>query len=167
MDKTCTICGIPKDLEKNFYKAKTTKDGHWGQCKKCVASRSRTQWASLPQEEKARRISRSTERHGLKRLERLVSTTKSRALKSNIPFNIEPSDIVIPEKCPYLGITLFHGAGKLTDNSPSLDKIIPELGYIKGNIQVLSHKANAMKRNASIEELLAFSHAILNQFGDK
>ena len=39
-------------------------------------------------------------------------------------------------------------------NSPSLDKIIPAIGYIKGNIAVMSHKANTMKQNATLEELI-------------
>lgn len=36
---------------------------------------------------------------------------------------------------------------------PSLDKIIPKLGYVKGNVWVVSNKANRIKSNATIEEL--------------
>lgn len=38
-------------------------------------------------------------------------------------------------------------------DSPSLDRIKPELGYVKGNIRVISFKANSIKNDASIEEL--------------
>lgn len=82
---------------------------------------------------------------------------KARAKKQNIPFSITIDDIVIPEICPILKIKLKSSTKSPTSNSPSLDKIIPELGYVKGNIQVISHKANAMKTNASISELLLFS----------
>lgn len=40
-------------------------------------------------------------------------------------------------------------------NSPSLDKIVPELGYVKGNIVVVSLRANQIKSDATIEELQA------------
>ena len=52
-----------------------------------------------------------------------------------------------------LGIPLIHG-NKCTDNSPTLDKIIPSLGYVSGNIWIISHRANTIKSDASIDELL-------------
>jgi hypothetical protein len=38
-------------------------------------------------------------------------------------------------------------------NSPSLDKIKPEYGYIKGNVCIISNKANTIKNNVNYEEL--------------
>lgn len=58
-----------------------------------------------------------------------------------------------------------YGLGKsFQPNSPSLDKIIPQLGYVKGNIIVMSMKANIMKANATKEELINFSKNILKIF---
>lgn len=79
---------------------------------------------------------------------------KTRAKKLGLPFNLEHTDIVIPQVCPILGIPIFRQKGKRTINSPSLDRIIPEYGYTKGNIQVISDKANRIKNDASIEELI-------------
>lgn len=39
-------------------------------------------------------------------------------------------------------------------DSPTLDRIVPEKGYVLGNIAVISHKANAIKQNATAEEIL-------------
>ena len=38
-------------------------------------------------------------------------------------------------------------------DSPSLDKIIPSLGYVKDNIWVISYRANTIKNNCTFEEI--------------
>lgn len=37
--------------------------------------------------------------------------------------------------------------------TPSVDRIIPELGYVKGNVRIISHRANMLKSNATIDEM--------------
>jgi hypothetical protein len=78
---------------------------------------------------------------------------RDRAKEFNLPFTISREDVCIPEKCPLLEIPLFRAGQKPTPNSPTLDRIIPTLGYVKGNIQVISFKANTMKSNATLEEM--------------
>jgi hypothetical protein len=78
---------------------------------------------------------------------------KNRAKTKGIPFDIELVDIVIPERCPLLGIPLRHNAKRLHYDSPTLDRIIPSLGYVKGNVQVLSLKANMAKSSLTLEEM--------------
>lgn len=92
----------------------------------------------------------------------LLSRAKTRAKERNTPLTITEKDIFIPEKCPILGIPLIRGIGGLCPNSPTLDEIIPRLGYIPENIQVISHKANTMKSNASFSELHMFADWIIN-----
>lgn len=91
---------------------------------------------------------------------------KGRALRGGLPFNLEPEDLVIPDVCPVLGIPLFRNTGgkRPTANSPSVDRIIPELGYVKGNIQVISQRANVMKNDASPDELRKFAEWVRNTF---
>ena len=71
---------------------------------------------------------------------------------------------ITPDKCPVFNQELIRGTGQSHDFSPSVDKIIPEKGYVRGNIQVISYKANAMKRDASIKELIQFAYWILKTF---
>lgn len=95
----------------------------------------------------------------------LWTKAKNRARLQGLDFELEPSDISIPELCPYLGIPLVLELGKgHTQNSPSLDRVDNSKGYVKGNIQVISRRANTMKSNASKEELLRFAKAVLNVF---
>lgn len=88
---------------------------------------------------------------------RLWAGAKSRATKGNYPFSISQEDVkelvFDLEYCPALGIKINWQASKLEDNSPTLDKIVPELGYVKNNIAVISNKANKIKTNASINEI--------------
>jgi hypothetical protein len=80
---------------------------------------------------------------------------KSRAKAFGKDFNLDHSDIVIPDFCPVLGIPLSlnnNGAG-YHSNSPSLDRIDNSKGYVKGNVRVISARANLLKNDATIEEL--------------
>jgi hypothetical protein len=82
---------------------------------------------------------------------RLLGTWRGRvqdAKNSNIPYEEDAwMDLVIPEYCPVLkhvkldlsGNEIEKGGGY---NAPSIDKIIPELGYVKGNIRIISFAAN-------------------------
>ena len=81
----------------------------------------------------------------------LFYSAKFRAKTNNLDFNIEMEDIVILDKCPVLGIEI--STSKEKNNSPSLDRIIPSLGYTKGNVRVVSWRANWIKNNMSAEEV--------------
>jgi hypothetical protein len=87
-------------------------------------------------------------------LERVMyHNAKGRARRAGLPFNLTRDDIKIPTHCPILGTELTQGAGRMLLTSPSLDKIIPEKGYIKGNIAIISMRANQLKSNATLAEL--------------
>jgi hypothetical protein len=88
----------------------------------------------------------------------LYQLARHRALKKGIEFNIEISDIIIPEICPILGLPIKKAIDGNRDLSPSLDRIDNDKGYIKGNIQVISFKANAMKLTADKSELINFAN---------
>jgi hypothetical protein len=79
-----------------------------------------------------------------------------RARKKGLPFSLTLDDIPkIPEFCPVLGFKMSrsYGEGGVTFNSPTLDRIIPELGYVPGNVDVISQRANVIKNDASPEEV--------------
>ena len=85
----------------------------------------------------------------------LVSAAKTRAKQKGLEFNITKDDIIIPRKCPVLGIELkCQQGGRHCDNSPSLDRIDPAFGYVKGNVIVVSFKANMIKSFGTPDEHL-------------
>jgi hypothetical protein len=86
----------------------------------------------------------------------LWKTAKMRAKKQGVPFDITIEDIgKIPSTCPVLGIPMIigKGVGSQSDNSPTLDKYIPSLGYTKGNVFIISRKANQIKSSATTDEV--------------
>jgi hypothetical protein len=87
---------------------------------------------------------------------------KENSKKSNREFDLELSDIAIPEYCPYLGIRLSTSMeDKDQPHYFSIDRLDSNKGYIKGNIQIISKLANTMKSNATLEELVVFSENVI------
>ncbi len=83
----------------------------------------------------------------------ILVSARGRARRNNLPFNLEIEDIIIPTHCPVLGIELGRNNVKYRDNSPSLDKLIPDLGYVKGNVAVISWRANRFKSDGTLDEI--------------
>ena len=82
---------------------------------------------------------------------RMLYSARSRAKKNNLDCNITESDIILPDVCPMLGIELYQSKGR-TGHGYSLDRIDSDKGYIKGNVQVISDRANRYKDNMSLED---------------
>ncbi len=95
--------------------------------------------------------------HGLSRTHeyQMWWCCKRNAKRRGLDFNLEPSDIVIPNKCPILGIPITVRNGKIKPTSASVDRIDSTKGYTKGNVHVISYRANVLKNNATVEELEA------------
>ena len=143
------------------------------ECRNARRERVRAAWAGLSSEEKAKRAEKlKTYRqnnpeyreranaklramHSADGRLRLWYASRERAKKLGLPHTIAIEDIHIPDVCPALGIPLRQGTVTDRSNSPSLDRIRPELGYVPGNIAVISYRANTIKQNATSEELLA------------
>jgi hypothetical protein len=98
----------------------------------------------------------------------LLNIARTRAKKQGSKCDLELSDIKIPLSCPVLGIVLAvdktneeylrvgigrNGGGAPRPNAPSLDRIDPRRGYVKGNVRVISWRANNLKRDGTLEEM--------------
>lgn len=87
---------------------------------------------------------------------KIYNQLKQSAKKRGIEFSLNLSDInnlSFPITCPILEIPLKYHTDKPQDDSYSIDRIDNSLGYISGNIQVISYKANRAKNNLTNEEL--------------
>lgn len=143
--KMCITCHLDKDLNE-FKQHSVYKDKKYyrNECNICLNKRHTSYRAQgrifHPERE-------------------LLNAARYRAKKNGIDFNLLIDDIFIPDICPVLEIAFFSKRGRLNDrgpcdNSPLLDRIDSNKGYIKGNCCVISHKANRMKQENTLEDLL-------------
>ena len=92
---------------------------------------------------------------------RSLRATSSRCKLNGVSFKITADDFnEFPSHCPDLNIELVYGnKGKAGPNSATVDRIQPDLGYVPGNVRIISRKANAMKQDASFEEMLTIAES--------
>ena len=103
---------------------------------------------------------KNSEKHRLSRsLEQMLyNSAKQRAKNRGLEFNISVQDITIPDRCPILKMKLnkFWGSSQQNNtdraNVVSLDRIDSLQGYVKGNILVVSYRANILKGNGTADE---------------
>ncbi len=164
--KTCSRCKSMKAEE--AYSPRSDGTGRRrSMCKSCHATATRVwygrnrSYALNYAKESRKDLSlrrRINDRRNVNRLKHpaleLWRLARRRARQKNLPFNIEINDVLIPDYCPVLSIKLVWGQRRRQkDQSPTVDRIRPSDGYIKGNVQVISWRANRLKSDASIEEL--------------
>ena len=78
-------------------------------------------------------------------------TIKAQSKARGIPFDLDVSDIQEATVCPVLGISLSWGTTR-TEATAEVDRLVPELGYVRGNVSVISRRANRLKNDGTPEE---------------
>lgn len=179
--KVCTKCGKEQPVD-HFARDKNRRSGRCPQCKTCRSAYIRSYYARPEVREKKRvytaahkeerkeylrnysinwqknnkdkvaKIGRAyRDRHPLRSM---LNRVKYRAKSLEIPFNLTVDDLVVPSHCPIFGVPLFvcSGRGQPKDDSASVDRIVPQLGYVKGNVAVISKHANTVKNDGTAEE---------------
>jgi len=140
------ICvGCKQLLPQNLFSYKIKEDPSQGirdKCKSCSAERA------------AKEREKRKNNWKYKPTLAMFNNSKQRAKVAGLEHTITIDDIVIPEKCPVLGIKLETGDRKSHGNAPSIDRIDNSKGYIKENIMIVSNRANILKKDASIDELI-------------
>ena len=84
---------------------------------------------------------------------------KYRAERDSVPFCLTKEYLlsIATDECPVFHTPLEWGpsglgAGKFKPNGPQLDRIEPELGYVVGNVAFISHRANRLKDNGTMQD---------------
>lgn len=137
--QTCVDCGKEQPLVKFGHKL----GGEALSCNSC---------------DRARRNS-SVKKHQYK----MWNSARQRALLAGKEFTITMQDVDWSDNCPVFGYKFKYGKGGDRKTSPSLDRIDNSLGYVPGNVEVISYHANRIKTDASLEELKSFAEYYLTK----
>jgi hypothetical protein len=66
-----------------------------------------------------------------------------------------------PTHCPILGLEFTTGhENHRAPAAPEVDRIVPGLGYVRGNMWVICKRANQIKNDATPEELRIVADAV-------
>lgn len=117
-----------------------------------------------------REVARKYKRDGKGWFYSWANAIKQRAADKGLPYDLDADYIqsILPTHCPVLGIELVRRAGRSgnSPSSPTVDRIVPELGYVRGNVMIISKRANQIKSDASPEEIMKvaqFYAMLINQ----
>ena len=152
--KACRICDVLLVKGDNWYESSAKY--RLRMCNKCM------QAAKLERKSRKRREKTvGSPQH----LADMLHGARSRARKNNLAFSLKTQDLrdIITNECPILGIkfelnkqNLSWGTGENRNNwqtSPSLDRILPDKGYTKDNVVIVSLMANSIKNQASPNQI--------------
>ena len=142
----------------NTFQGKPCRNGHSGvrylsnkQCVECSRMAVKKWQAKNP--EKTQDFKRDWDKRNP--IKMAYYGAKLRARKRGMEFNIEMEDLLpVPDTCPVLGIPM---------DQPSLDRIDNSKGYVKGNVAVISDRANRLKRDATLDEVQALARWMSEQ----
>lgn len=186
--KTCRCCQAQVTFE-NGVKDKTKSGGFVAICKSCnyqrvlrwkklnpgkvKESRKREQKnksasAKARQKEWTKKWYWNKRNSSLKdKLQISLSAAKGRAKKLKVLFDLDVDYLlsIATENCPVDGLPMdwdmrLVADKKATDRSPSLDRITPSLGYVRGNVKFIAHKWNVWKSNmlrSDLEMIIAYA----------
>lgn len=140
--KVCRKCLIEKEA-RNFTVTPINTDGLHTTCKPCAVISHR----------KGRNKLRDKDPLRLKAREALAAI-KNRSKENDIKVDITLEDLINlfseSDKCPACGV--LYVFWKKRALSPSVDRILPNHGYVRNNVQILCSTCNSLKNGMSLEQ---------------
>jgi len=173
--RRCRKCWIAKSLDEFERKGSDRRRARI--CKACANSRRDPidnrqrvkEWQKANPEKKRAQSRRNYEsrRADITRwLARTLSTTRAHCSRKEIPFATTAEGIVElfgiqSGICALTSRELIWGSNGVQRDSLSLDRIEPSLGYVPGNIRLVTYQANMARGPYPDDELFAFCEAVL------
>jgi len=137
----CSVCGNLKLYPSQFYKKSSARGGFCKHCKDCHKETSKRN---------------RKDRHSNDPFREKHYNLKSSANYQGVEYSLDAEYLksIWTGRCSIFGLDIHLKTGCRSDPyHAEVDKIIPKYGYVKGNVQWVSHRANRLKDNATIDEL--------------
>lgn len=147
---------------KKYYTGKPCGNGHYsykytdknskaGQCCECASNAQKNRWKN----HKDAVNKKKSEEYKNNPQGKILWQIRSRAKSRGLCFNLTKEDIIIPEKCPCCDSTMSFKpvGGGLQNDTPSVDRINNNLGYVSNNIVIICFRCNSIKKDATAAEL--------------
>lgn len=159
--KICVSCHIEKPAEQFGWHYPLPKSNDMprkfgNRCKTCINAKNKS---SRTTEKDTASCHRRYERNPRWfRIVTMIQMARMRSRKHGLPFDITADYLssIMTTHCPILELEFDFsrngGATRLT--SPSLDRFYPHLGYVMGNVHVISHLANTMKSSGTVDQII-------------
>lgn len=155
--KKCNLCS--RDKEFSEFGRGRDANGLYYVCKQCASLSSQKRYKAKD------------------KLQRWLDTThsdvKGRAGRKGVAFSLSKEfmhDMFLSQegKCAYCAALLDLNATRYARRlSPSLDRLVPSFGYTESNLAICCHRCNAIKQDASPEELLTIATAVIAMFNSR
>lgn len=178
--RKCNVCGETKSISE-FRSSDTCRDGFRLLCISCQQTKKSVRYFTDPAPVKAYLKEYRADAENKKKSNTwhkehrhtqvsmyILRRTRASAKLQGVPYNLTLEDVTVPDTCPVLGIPLIINTGdtsKRPPGVPSIDRVVPELGYVKGNVRIISFKANRLKNNSTLDELRALVRYVEDHAG--
>ncbi len=91
----------------------------------------------------------------------LFYSARKRAKESGLPFEISLDHILLGSPCLLCGKDMKKSTHGVKHDSPTLDKIYPQRGYVPGNVKVICYECNMRKRDWTPETMKDFLEKLI------
>ncbi len=171
VDKKCTICGVKLTSENTTWYRQKNYIYKCNECMRQEKAIDANEWRKNNPDRAGKgseKYRRNLKKKNPKRYtaQQMRGSAKKRANALDLDYDLDSKylESIMPDVCPSLGLEIKYGGGEKTKNSASLDRIVPEKGYVKGNVMIVSQLANLMKNEANSEEMLNFSKWVMKTY---
>lgn len=166
--KVCKHCGRKLPLSEFYINSR--KGYYRPECKECTRKKTRARRKEDPEKYRAKEREAYYRNHekSIKELSKryykrkkedyflyYIYNKKGYCRKNNLIWDLDKEYLasIWTDVCPVFGVPLVKRTEEFSDNTAELDRIVPSLGYIKGNVRWISRRANRLKSDATIDEL--------------
>lgn len=166
-NKSCSKCGNEYPSTSEYFRPSSNcVDGISNMCRKCVAL-SKKEWRVLNNKYKKgpRQTVSFKERYATDYVLRRAMILRQGIIKRSREKILQCNKEILTVSyfnnllngnpfCECCGVGMdFSFKNQVNRHSPTVDRIIPELGYVVGNIAIICWKCNVIKKDATLSEL--------------